>query len=371
MQPRSLFRVAAFDKDASPGCPRDHANAFGDCALGYGRRSLCISKKSADVLQRHRGRRFYMRFGHRLDSGCPQQFWPEFGKQPARSVSVRAVDLTVNGKNEPDHLRLSVYDRSKRVYVLGRSRTHRFVLERQLHTGAGHARGDISVRRGTQFLLGICDPSPDLGLRLRMFRREFEFLRWRHVDSRIELASRLAAAGLPAAVLNAKRTDRHSPGPRGNYQIDSQYTILLAALHNVARLDINFVGARDILDLEFVDIACLVYLDELTLHRLFKCKRRPAGQDVLTVNEVDREIFMRVRTGKIADPARRIDVIRRNRRHSGPEIKKSNNQNTKSERNCSHAKREKISFVHRLSPSKLSSISRRTSVSARLATFVC
>jgi hypothetical protein len=83
----------------------------------------------------------------------------------------------------------------------------------------------------------------------------------------------LLAACRPAALLDAERVDRDAAGFWWQQQAHHQGAILLAALHDVTRLDENRLVAA-VLDLELVDVAGLAHLNCAFGQCLFKCQRR-------------------------------------------------------------------------------------------------
>jgi hypothetical protein len=82
------------------------------------------------------------------------------------------------------------------------------------------------------------------------------------------------------------------------------HAILLAALHDVAGLDVYLVGQRDVLDGELADVAGLVQDRELLRQRLLEREEALALDLVFTMDEVDREVLVRVRTRDDVVPER-------------------------------------------------------------------
>jgi hypothetical protein len=110
-----------------------------------------------------------------------------------------------------------------------------------------------------------------------------------------EILHILAATGRPPPLLHTKRGDRDSSRFRRQHEADHERTVLLAALHDVARLDEDIVVA-EILDLELIDVTGFAHLHQAPGQRFFK-RERHFARGRFTVDEMDREIFVRYRTG--------------------------------------------------------------------------
>ena len=90
-----------------------------------------------------------------------------------------------------------------------------------------------------------------------------------------ELRDILLTARGPAALLNAERGDADLAGLWRQDEADGQHAILLAALHNIARLDEHILGPG-VFDLQFVDAAGLDHAHRLLGHRLLQRQRHGA-----------------------------------------------------------------------------------------------
>src|SRR5262245_57088307 len=97
-------------------------------------------------------------------------------------------------------------------------------------------------------------------------------------------------------MLDTERVDRHSAGTSRQKKVNGEYAILSAALNNVARLDENFVVGRHVLDRKLVNLACLVDNYEAFFHRLLQGKGRFALEGVVAMHEIDRQVFMCIRS---------------------------------------------------------------------------
>src|ERR1700684_2068699 len=112
-----------------------------------------------------------------------------------------------------------------------------------------------------------------------------------------ELPDVFIAARRPPAGLDAERRDRHLARSRRQQQIDRQHAVLLAALHDIAGLNIDLVLAG-ILHRQFIDAAGLADLDDPLGQRLLQGQRHSAAAS-RAVYEIDRKVVVNDRTGDL------------------------------------------------------------------------
>src|SRR5205823_12952178 len=136
---------------------------------------------------------------------------------------------------------------------------------------------------------------PDLLLISRYAHSHFHGFARQGLRRAVEVADGFLATPAPASMLDAK-------GRYGNFarfgrqnQIVLQSAVLLAALDDLARLDIYILSARNILNRQLIDAAGLIHDHFVLLKRFLQAQEFLAGL-ICAVDEKNRKIVVSVRT---------------------------------------------------------------------------
>ena len=94
-----------------------------------------------------------------------------------------------------------------------------------------------------------------------------------------------------------KELNGHLAGLRRYHHVKRQHAILIAALDDVAGRDEHVLVGRDVLDGKLIDVLGLVNDDFLLLQGFVECEEAAVLEQILAVDQKDRQVALRVGTG--------------------------------------------------------------------------